>query len=92
MNAIFHGSRVSWKNQANSRKVFRKTPIGLVTSFLIDLLDHNVTKRILRSDTQGQLPISWYNLSQMCNSSIRYAESKLWNDLPQNINVRDAKL
>ena len=62
---------------------------GLAPSFLIDLLDLNLMRRNLRSDTQGKLPIPRCNLSQVCNSSIRYAGPRLWNELPQNI--REAK-
>ena len=62
---------------------------GLAPSFVIDLLDLNLTRRNLRSDTQGKLPIPWCNISQVCNSSIRYAGPSPWNELSQNI--RDAK-
>ena len=62
---------------------------GLAPSFLIDLLDLNLRRRNLRSDTQGKLPIPWCNLSQVFNSSIRYAGPRLWNELPKNI--REAK-
>ena len=62
---------------------------GLAPTFLIDLLDLNLMRRTLRSDTQGKLLIPWCNLSQVCNSSIRYAGPRLWNELAQNI--RDAK-
>ena len=58
---------------------------GLAPSFLIDLLDLNLMRRNLRSDTQGKLPIPQCNLSQVCNSSIRYAGPRLWNELPQNL-------
>ena len=58
---------------------------GLAPSFLIDLLDLNLMRRNLRSDTQGKLPIPQCSLSQVCNSSIRYAGPRLWNELPQNI-------
>ena len=56
---------------------------------LIDLVDLNLTRRYLRSDTQGKLPILGFNILQVCNSSIRYARPRLWNELPQNI--RDVK-
>ena len=55
---------------------------GLAPSFLIDLLDLNLTRRNLRSDTQGILPIPRCNLSRVCNSPIRYAGPRLWNELP----------
>ena len=61
----------------------------LAPSFLIDLLDLNLRRRNLRSDTQGKLPIPWCNLSQVFNSSIKYAGPRLWNELPKNI--REAK-
>ena len=62
---------------------------GLAPSFLIYLLDLNLMRRNLRSVTQGKLPTPRCNLSQVCNSSIRYAGPRLWNELPQNI--REAK-
>ena len=62
---------------------------GLAPSFLIDLLNLNLRRRNLRSDAQGKLPILWCNLSQVFNSSIRYAGPRLWNELPKNI--REAK-
>ena len=58
---------------------------GLAPSFLMDLLDLNLMRRNLRSDTQGKLPIPRCNLSQVYNSSIRYDGPRLWNELPQNI-------
>ena len=39
----------------------------------------------LRSDTQGKLPIPHCNLFQVCDSSIRYAGPRLWNELPQHL-------
>ena len=62
---------------------------GLAPSSLMDLLELNLMRRNLRSDTQGKLPIPWCNLSQIYNSSIRYAGPRLWNELLQNI--REAK-
>ena len=61
---------------------------GLAPSFLTDLLDLNLTRRNLRSDTQGKLPIPWCNLSQVCNSLIRYSGLRLWNELPQYIRMQ----
>ena len=51
-------------------------------SYVIDLLDLNLARRNLRLGTQGKLPIQWCNPSQVCNSSIRYIGSRLWNELP----------
>ena len=56
---------------------------GLAPSFLTNLLD--MTRKHLRSDTQGKLPIPHCSLSQVCNSSIRYAGPRLWNELPQHL-------
>ena len=61
-----------------------------VNGLVIDLLDLNLRRRNLRSDTQGKLPIPQCNLSQVCNSSIRYTGLRLWNELPKNI--REAKI
>ena len=58
---------------------------GLAPSFLTNLLDLDLTRKHLRSDTQGKLPIPHCSLSQVCNSSIRYAGPRLWNELPQHL-------
>ena len=58
---------------------------GLAPSFLTNLLDLDLTRKHFRSDTQGKLPIPHCSLSQVCNSSIRYAAPRLWNELPQHI-------
>ena len=58
---------------------------GLAPSFLINLLDLDLTRKHLRSDTQGKLPIPCCSLSQVRNSSIRYAGPRLWNELPQHL-------
>ena len=56
---------------------------GLAPSFLTNLLDLDLTRKHLRSDPQGKLPIPCCSLSQVHNSSIRYAGPRLWNELPQ---------
>ena len=58
---------------------------GLAPLFLTNLLDLDLTRKHLRSDTQGKLPIPHCSLSQVCNSSIRYAGPILWNELPQHL-------
>ena len=58
---------------------------GLALPFLMVFLDLNLMRKNLGSDTQGKLPIPQFNLSQVCNSSIRYAGPRLWNELPKNI-------
>ena len=58
---------------------------GLAPSFLTNLLDLNLTRKHLGSDTQGKLPIPHCSLSQVHNSSIRYAGPRLWNELPQHL-------
>ena len=63
---------------------------GLAPPFVINLLDLNLTRKNLRSNTQGKLPIPCCSLAQVRNGSIRYAGPRLWNELPQYI--RDAKL
>ena len=63
---------------------------GLAPPFTINLLDLNLTRKNLRSNTQGKLPVPRCSLAQVCNGSIRYAGPPLWNELPQYI--RDAKL
>ena len=55
---------------------------GLAPSFLTNLLDLDLTRKHLRSDTQGKLPIPCCSVSQIHNSSIRYAVLRLWNELP----------
>ena len=62
---------------------------GLAPPFIINLLDLSLTRKNLRSNTQGKLPIPLCSLAQVCNGSIRYAGPQLWNELPQYI--RDAK-
>ena len=62
---------------------------GLAPPFIINLLDLNLTRKNLRSNTQTKLPIPQCSLAQVCNGSIRYAGPQLWNELPQYI--RDAK-
>ena len=62
---------------------------GLAPPFVADLLNLNLNKKGLRSDTQGKLPIQRCHLSQVRDSSIRYAGPRLWNKLPQHI--RNAK-
>ena len=58
---------------------------GLAPSFLTNLLDLDLTRKHLRSDTQGKLPIPHSSLSQVHNSSIQYARPRLWNELPQHL-------
>ena len=62
---------------------------GLAPPFVINLLDLNLMRKNLRSNTQGKLPIPGCSHAQVCNHSIRYAGPWLWNELPQYI--RDAK-
>ena len=57
---------------------------GLAPSFLTNLLDMDLTRKHLRSDTKGKLAIPHCSLSQVCSSSIRYAGPRLWNE-PHNI-------
>ena len=45
----------------------------MASPFVINLLDLNLTRKNLRSDTQGKLPIPQCSLAQVCNGSIRYA-------------------
>ena len=58
---------------------------NLAPSFLSELLDLHHNRKSLRSDTQGKLPIPRCSLSQVRDSSIRYAGPRLWNELPQHI-------
>ena len=46
---------------------------GLAPPFVINLLDLNLTRKNLRSNTQRKLPIRQCSLAQVCNGSIRYA-------------------
>ena len=45
----------------------------LAPSFITYLLDLDLRRKSLRSDTQGMHPIPYCSLSQVRNSSIRYA-------------------
>ena len=55
---------------------------GLAKPFVINLLDLNLTRKHLRSNTQGKLPIPQCSFAQVCNDSIRYVGPRLWNELP----------
>ena len=57
----------------------------LAPSFITVLLDFHLSRDSLRSDTQGMLPIPPCSLSQVRDSSIRYAVLRLWNRKPQHI-------
>ena len=46
---------------------------ALAAPFAINLLDLNLTRKNLRSNNQGKLPIPQCSLAQVCNGSIRYA-------------------
>ena len=59
--------------------------MDLAQSFLTNLLDLDLTRKHLRSDTQGKLLIPCCFLSQVCDSSIRYVGTRLWNELPQHL-------
>ena len=56
----------------------------LAPSFITDLLELDLTGKSLGSDTQGMLPISHCSLSQVRDSSIRFAGPRLWNWIPQH--------
>ena len=58
---------------------------GLAPSFLTNLLDLDLSRKHLRPETQGKLPIPHCSLSQLHNSSIRYVGARLWNELPQHL-------
>ena len=57
----------------------------LVPLFITDLLGLDLSRKSLRSDTQGMLPIPDCSLSQVRDSAIRYARPRLWNRIPQHI-------
>ena len=57
----------------------------LAASFVKDLLNLDLNRKSLRSERQGNLPIPWLRMSQVRDSSIRYAGPRLWNELPQYI-------
>ena len=60
---------------------------GMAPPFVITLLDLNLTRKNLRSNTQGKLSIPQCSLAQVCSGSIRYAGPQVWN----NIFISDAK-
>ena len=53
----------------------------LAPSFVKDLLNLDLSKKSFRSETQGKLPIPWFRMLQVRDSSIRYAGPRPWNAL-----------
>ena len=80
-----HWLKVQEEIQCNVLVTMYQCTNGLAPSFLTNLLELDLTRKHLRSHTQGKLPIPCCSLSQVYDSSIRYAGPRLWNELAQHL-------
>ena len=80
-----HWLKVPEQNQFKALVTVYQCVKDLAPSFVKDLLNLDLNEKSLRSETHGKLPIPWCRMSQVRDSSIRYAGPRLWNDSPQYI-------